>query len=161
MIHSWILDASPLILLHKIDFLKSMSKLSKNCLIPASVVNEIEEKNSMDDYISELSYKSKVRILKPSPINPSIAAWDLGAGESEVLSNALGRKNTGAILDDLQARRCANIFNIPIKGTLGVILWAKKEGIIDKVKPHFDNLLKEGIRIDPELMNTLLKSVGG
>ena len=158
MVRTWILDASPLILLHKIDFLKTISEFARTWLIPGIVVQEIEEKNSIDSYRRELSYKSQVEIIKMPCIIPSIAAWDLGPGECEVISNALERKNVGVILDDLEARKCARVYNLPLKGTLGLIVWAKKAGLIDKLKPHFDNLINAGIRIERNIINDLLKA---
>ena len=107
-----------------------------------------------------MTVKSHVDILNPPLIIPSIAAWDMGLGESEVLCHALEMGNAGVILDDLQARKCARLYNIPLKGSIGVILWAKKEGIIDKLKPHFDNLVTAGIRIDENLMKELLRTFG-
>lgn len=46
-------------------------------------------------------------------IAPDVAAWDLGKGESEVLSLAVKNPDCAAIIDDRAARRCAQ--------TLGVI----------------------------------------
>lgn len=158
MVQMWILDASPLILLHKIDFLKTISEFARTWLIPGVVVQEIEEKNSIDSYMRELSYKSQVEIIKKPCIIPSIAAWDLGPGECEVISNAVERKNAGVILDDLEARKCARVYNLPLKGTLGLIVWAKKQGLIEKLKPHFDSLINAGIRIERNIINDLLKA---
>lgn len=141
IVQTWILDASPLILLHKIDFLKTISEFARTWLIPGVVVHEIEEKNSIDSYMREISYKSQVEIIKKPCIIPSIASWDLGPGECEVISNAVERKNAGVILDDLEARKCARVYNLPLKGTLGLIVWAKKQGLIEKLKPHFDSLI--------------------
>lgn len=158
MVLKWILNASPLILLHKIDFLKTMSELARAWFIPEAVVQEIEKKGCIDDYVTQLSSKSHVEILKAPQIIPSIASWDMGFGESEVLSHALAIENTGVILDDLQARKCARIYNIALKGSLGVVVWAKREGIIDRLKPHFDNLIAAGIRIKEDLMSELLRA---
>jgi predicted nucleic acid-binding protein len=160
MIQKWILNASPLILLHKIDFLETMSKLSEIWLIPEAVAQEIGKKRPINDYVTQLSVKSHVDILKSPYIIPSIAAWDMGLGESEVLCHALEMGNAGVILDDLQARKCARLYNIPLKGSIGIIVWAKKEGIIDKLEPHFDNLVTVGIRIDENLMEELLRVFG-
>jgi len=153
----WMLDASPLILLEKIDFLNIMSRLADVWLIPNAVVQEIERKNPIQGYLTELSIYSHVEVLKPIPITPHIAAWDLGLGESEVLTHALERKNTGVIFDDAQARKCAKIFDLPMKGSLGIIIWAKKNKIIDNAKPYFNELMKMGLRIEPDIINTLIK----
>lgn len=90
MVQEWILNASPLILLHKIDFLETMSKLAKTWLIPEAVAQEIGEKRPIDDYVTQLSVKAHV----------------------------------------------------------------------DKLKPHFDNLVTAGIRIDENLMKELLRTFG-
>jgi predicted nucleic acid-binding protein len=158
MAQKWILNASPLILLHKIDFLQKMSPLSPTWLIPEMVIQEVEEKDSIDNYISPLSSNAHVEVLKTLPIEPSIASWDLGPGESEVLTHALDMKNAGVILDDLLARKCAMVHNLLLKGTIGVVVWAKSEGIIDRLKPYFNGLLAAGIRIEHDLINDLLNA---
>jgi len=65
----------------------------------------------------------------------------LGAGESEVLTWA--RQNPGyeAILDDRAARNCAITLQIPVRGTLGVALLAKREGLIHKFGLFFNSSL--------------------
>ncbi len=62
-----------------------------------------------------------------------IAALDLGAGESEVLSLALGLSGYHAVLDDAAGRRSAEALGIPFIGTGGLLLLAKKEGLIPSV----------------------------
>jgi len=64
------------------------------------------------------------------------------------------------ILDDLQARKCAQILNIPVTGSLGLVVRAKKEGLLSAVKPAFDDLIASGLYIDPKLVFTILSSVG-
>ena len=48
---------------------------------------------------------------------------------------------------------------IPLKGSLGIIVWAKKEKVIDNVKPYFDELIKAGLRIEPRLINDLINLI--
>ena len=50
------------------------------------------------DLLKIVSSLAKVWII------PEIAAWDLGRGESEVLTLALEKAGIGVVLDDLQAR---------------------------------------------------------
>ena len=65
------------------------------------------------------------------PALPEILAWDLGKGETAVLSYALTNPGWTAIIDDRAARKCAMSFSIPIKGTLAVVILAKKHGLVD------------------------------
>jgi predicted nucleic acid-binding protein len=64
------------------------------------------------------------------------------------------------VLDDRAARNCAAALHIPVRGTLGIILLAKREGLIPHAKPVFDELLQAGLRIDPLTLAAALKLVG-
>ena len=55
------------------------------------------------------------------PLDPTIAAWDLGAGETAVLNWAFQQREFEAILDDRAARKGALVQRIPCRGTIGVI----------------------------------------
>jgi len=69
-----------------------------------------------------------------------IRNWDLEEGESAVLAWAYGHPGTEAIVDDLAARRCATTLDIPIRGTLGLVLTAKQKGIIPAARPILEKL---------------------
>ncbi|HYW83217.1 MAG TPA: DUF3368 domain-containing protein, partial [Spirochaetia bacterium] len=56
--------------------------------------------------------------------------WGLGPGETAVLGVALERAHCTAVLDDASARACARAFDIPLIGTLGVVLRARQRGVI-------------------------------
>ena len=75
-----------------------------------------------------------ITVVEPPPIPELIQAWDLGKGESSVLAWAYSHSGTEAILDDLLARRCAATLDIPIRGTLGLVLTAKKHGRIAQAR---------------------------
>ena len=61
------------------------------------------------------------------------------------------------ILDDRAARDCATTLGLPVRGTLGVVLLAKREGLIPRVRPVFQQLLDAGLRIAPDVLNMALK----
>jgi predicted nucleic acid-binding protein len=63
-------------------------------------------------------------------IPPGIQAWGLGEGESSVLAWATAHQGVEAIIDDLAARRCAAALGVPVRGTLGLVLVAKRRGNI-------------------------------
>ena len=50
--------------------------------------------------------------------------------------------------------------HIPVRGTLGVILLAKREGLIAQARPLFDLLIKAGLRITPQVLHAALHLVG-
>jgi predicted nucleic acid-binding protein len=77
-----------------------------------------------------------------------------------VLSWALAYSDYEAIVDDLAARKCAKTLSIPIRGTLGVVLLAKKIGLIPKVDPVLDAISAAGLRIDPNLLEAIRTMAG-
>jgi len=160
MNESWVLDASPIILLGKADLLKTVSPLAKLWIIPEGVIREVEAKRPIDSYLSEISYGSEVAKENVTKINPSIAAWDLGRGESEVLTLALERSGTGVVLDDLQARKCAALFDISFIGSLGLILLAKRKGLLNLAKPEIERLKAVGLYIDSIMLARILTRIG-
>jgi predicted nucleic acid-binding protein len=78
-------------------------------------------------------------------------------GETEVISWAYFNSGYEAILDDRAARNCAASVGVPVRGTIGIILLAKKEGVLFQVKPLLSRLMASGFRIAPELLREAYK----
>jgi predicted nucleic acid-binding protein len=88
-----------------------------------------------------------------------IRAWDLGDGEASVLAWGYANAGTVVIVDDLAARRCAATLGIPVRGTLGLILTAKKKGVIPQARPVLENLRQSGMYLSDRILNQALKLV--
>jgi len=158
----WVIDASPLILLQKINRLNLLSELSEELVIPKAVSNELlsyEEDRAV--WSTFFRSSTKIRDLKDHvQICPDITGWGLGKGESEVISYAIANAGYEAVLDDLEARKCAVTFNIPLRGTVGIILLAKKINIIPTASPLIDSLKSAGLRFNEDWISSALKIVG-
>ena len=46
------------------------------------------------------------------------------------------------------------------KGTIGILLDAKRSGLIDTIKPLLDVLLESGVRLGASLVNEALQEAG-
>lgn len=88
-----------------------------------------------------------------------VAEWGLGHGESAVLALALELGAT-AVVDDRAARRCAGVLGVPVIGTFGVILRAKRRGLLSDAAPSIRSVLAAGLFYDDALMGAVLASVG-
>jgi predicted nucleic acid-binding protein len=152
-----VLNASPTILLAKIGFLEILFKLCPYIVIPQGVYEEILAGTPDDPARRWLSRQGKQWVQAAKPIVPAIAAWDLGIGETQVLSWCYGTPEHEAILDDGQARKCGKTLGIPVRGTLGIVMLAKRENLIDSLEPWFAQLLEYGFRIDPKTLDTALQ----
>lgn len=160
MNNSFILNASPVILLGKAGLLKTISPLAESWIVPEGVVDEIEVKRPIDPYLSDLTKSSKVSRESVKQIHPLVATWDLGQGESEVLTLAMQKAGLRVVLDDLQARKCAALFQIPLLGSLGLLILAKRTGYIHAARPEIEKLVKAGLHIDFAMLDRIYKKIG-
>lgn len=85
---------------------------------------------------------------------------DLGPGESQVLSLALEIPGAVVIVYDYLARRTAEVLHIPLTGTLGVLLAAKRAGLISAIAPMLDRLQALRFRVSPATQGAVLKLAG-
>jgi len=158
----WVIDTSPLILLHKIKCLNLLPELCEELVVPKAVADELlsyEEDRS--EWNAFLTSSAKTRTLQNSiQISPDIAGWGLGKGESEVIAYAIAAAGYEAVLDDLEARKCATILNLPLRGTVGIILLAKKKNIIPAAKPLIEALKSAGLRFNNDWIRKTLNLVG-
>jgi len=65
-----------------------------------------------------------------------------------------------AIIDDLAGRKCADYLNIPVRGTLGIVLVSKKRGVIPKARPVMESLIRSGLYLSRPVLDEALKRVG-
>lgn len=160
MKNSWVVNASPLILLAKVGRVHFLLDLTETLVIPASVATEIEAGSASDPAVLWLRSEGASWVQTDLPVEPAIAAWDLGNGETAVLNWASQRPGFEAILDDRAARKCALMQRLPYRGTLGVILAAKKQGLIPAAKPICDQVVQAGLLIDQTVLQGALSLVG-
>ena len=156
----WVVNASPLILLANVDRLPLLEALCTDIIIPAAVAQEIRAGPKRDAAQHWLEGQAQVYVRRPEGVDPVVAAWDLGAGESAVLTWARQHPEYEAILDDRAARDCATTLGLLVRGTLGVVLLARREGLIPRVEPVFQQLLGAGLRIAPDVLDMALKLAG-
>ncbi len=157
---SWVVDASPLILLGKINRIELLSELARELVVPSPVAEEITTGPAEDPARTWLLDSGTMYIEQVTSIAPEVAAWDPGKGEGAVLSWAYQRPGWRVIIDDAAARHCARALGIPTIGTIGVIVIAKRLNRIPTAKPLFADLRSSGMRISSEIIDQALRQVG-
>ena len=67
---------------------------------------------------------------------------------------------TDAIIDDLAGRKCGLSLNLHVRGTLGLVLLAKKKGMIPECRPVMEDLMRGGMYLSRRVLDEALKRVG-
>ncbi len=160
MAEGWVCNASPIICLAKIGCPHLLVDLNPRLIIPHGVAQEVEA-GPPDDLGLLWIHGPGAAFVWPSPIPiHSIAAWDLGQGETEVLETAAAEPGLTVVIDDLAARNCAAAHKIPVIGTLGVLILAKRALRIQSVGPLLEALRAAGLRADDALAARVLRLAG-
>lgn len=91
------------------------------------------------------------------PVELDPRFYTLDAGESNTISMAI---QTGAdiiIIDERQGRNLAEFYGAKVVGTLGVLLKAKKDGLIESFSDEVELLKRAGFWYDEKLVERLAK----
>lgn len=155
-----VVNASPLILLFKSGLADLLPRLFTEVVVPGAVWEEIMAGGELDTAASQMPSASWVRRVGAPTVASEVTVWNLGDGESEVLSFALARPEYVAMIDDRAARSCARTLGIQTLGTGGALVLAKRRSLIPSVSVELQKLRGAGLWLSEELV-TLLKEQAG
>ncbi len=154
-----VVNASPLITLFRSGQDHLLPRLFDRIVVPEAVWTEVVVTDLADAASRELGRRGwPIR----EPVNPSprVDAWNLGAGETAVLSHTLAHPLERTLVDDAAARRCAKTLGIPVLGTGGVLVLAKRRGLIVSITDSLEKLRAAGLWLSDELCALLRAQAG-
>ena len=152
-------NTSPLLFLSRAGLLELLQVAGPRLVVPSAVFNKITAGRPGDPTARAIAEADWLAIVETPPAPEPIQAWDLGRGESSVLTWGYAHPGTEIIVDDLAARRCAAALGIPVRGTLGLVLVAKKRAIIPRARPIIDRLRQSGMYLSDRLVEESLRHV--
>lgn len=153
-------NASPLIFLTRGGHLDLLHCFSARVVVPQPVAEEVRAKGP-EDPTARLLDSTPWLTVAPAPAVPDlILQWGLGPGESSVLALAFSLPGHEAIIDDLAARRCAALLGVPVRGTLGIVLAAKRRGLLAEARPVMEDLIRGGMYLSRRVLERALRRVG-
>lgn len=158
---SVICNTSPLILLAKIHRLDLLTQLYEELIIPEFVLDEITAKPGIE--VEQIQARvqgrefqlrrARKRILETLP-------GDLGLGEQEAIALALETTADLVILDDQHGRRVARQRGLSITGTVGVLVQARRQGLIPSLRQELDHLIEAEMWIHEIFYHRILQEFG-
>jgi predicted nucleic acid-binding protein len=155
-----IADSSPLIVLLKSDLENILPGLFDEIIVSEAVWQEILAGGINDAATSKLPLLFWIRRTSAKESHQEIENYNLGRGETEALSLALEIPDSGVILDDFAARKCARDLRIPFTGTGGLLISAKRKGLISSVSEALEKVQNEGLWLSDSIVK-MLKEKGG
>ena len=153
-------NATPLIAFARIGQLGLLQEIVKSIVIPKAVALEIstydQDKTGLIDLlreqwisVREIASQQQVSLLLPT----------LDRGESEVIVLALEQKASLVLIDELAARQVCKSLNIPITGSIGILIKAQQLGKIAAVKPYIETMQQQGIYYSQKFIDLVLQTL--
>lgn len=153
-------DASPLIAFGCIGSISVLTKTLGSVIVPETVANECL-KDIARPGAQEIQKAIQMKLLElhpnikiPKEIHSLLTVLD--EGEAAAIGLAL-HLQSGLLIDEKLGRGTARKLNLPIIGTAGVLLLAKKKKNISAVKPLIERLKKSGYYLSKALVAEVLK----
>lgn len=153
-------NTSPLQYLHQLGLISVLQTLAGRLIVPPAVVEELSAGIARGLDLPRLTDFAWVEVRVPGSVAAVPLVSDLGPGETQVLALALESSEPLALFDDALARRVAASLGIAVEGTLGLLLDAKKAGLLPSVRPLLDRLESLGFRLDPGTRDAVLRLSG-
>jgi len=149
-------DSSPIIALAICDQLELLDKLFNDILIPQEVYNETtKEGKEPTPIIREWAKGKVIEVINRQSVNKFNEILD--KGESEAIALYLEKSADYLLIDEKKGRKIAIENEIKIIGSIGVLIMAKREGLIQSIKPSLDLIRNSHTRISDFLYEQALK----
>jgi predicted nucleic acid-binding protein len=159
MAEASVVNASPLIFLARGGHLDLLRSFGGEVLIPGVVAEEIRRRGPTDLTARALESRDWLVELPELPLPPAVLSWALGPGESAVIAEALRRRDARVVIDDLAGRKCAAAFGLRVAGTLGIVLRARRLGLIPAARPVLEDLVAGGMYLSRSVLDRSLAAV--
>ncbi len=153
-----IADASALIALASCNSLTLLEALYKEVLVPDAVFLEVTVAGKPQSDRLRAYLQGKVRSVDLSRFVYLGVSADLGETEAMLLY-----KNVAAdclLIDDQRGRKIASLNQIKTIGSLGLLLQAKRAGLIARVTPPLEQIAAGPIFMSERLISTVKELAG-
>ncbi len=144
-----IADTSCLIALERIGRLALLHAVFPEVAAPAAVAEEFGRALPWLR-VRDVADRRLVRSLRTQ----------LDKGEAEVLALALEHEGCVVLMDEKKGRRVARRLGVDVIGTVGLLLRAKRSGVVPAVRPFMDALATADFRISEALYREALRRAG-
>ena len=158
-------DTGPLIALGRAECLKLLHDLYQDILIPPAVHDELRLGSGRPGAMQsvEAFEQGWLQVREPSAgsaqaLSELMLVLDPGEAEAILLAEEVNCRFL--LIDERKGRAIASRRGVPVVGIAGVLLAAKKRGLIDAVVPILKNLEQAGYRMSAGLTKEIARLAG-
>lgn len=149
-------NTTPIISLLKIGKLEILKDLYEEIYIPQEVYSEIEAGKNKKYYLNLLEVEW-IRIEQIQDKKSVAYFLDLDKGEAEAIILATESEADLILLDEALGRYHAKHAGLKVTGTIGILIKAKKQGLISELKPLLFELREKGVWLSESLIERILE----
>jgi len=154
-------DSTILIGLAKIGKLDLLKEVFHKIYVPEEVFREVTERGLNKpgaQFIRKTVWIKAKPVEDRTQVNLLMASLD--KGEAEVLALSKEMKAELILLDEEKARKSAVIAGFNVMGLLGMLVLAKKLGLLDEIKSLIEELRRKKFRISDGIIVQALMQAG-
>ena len=150
-------DTTPLIAFIKKDELTLLRQIFNIIIIPQAVFDELtanpHENKKQSTLILHAVAQKWIKIQKLKSIHQPLL--HLGKGEIEAINLCFETKSPLLLIDEKKGRTAAKINKIPVLGTIGILLAAKKKKLKKRTElmSNLDQLLEKDFYLSSEIIS--------
>jgi len=138
-----------------------LAALYRIVTIPHEVFAEIDAGGPDNpEAAAVLAATDVIRLLEPANSISVALLHELDLGEASVIHAALAHHIPTVAIDEKAGRRIARLNSLKVTGSLGILIRAKKQGLIDNLADCIARMRDKGIWISPSLIQQALIEVG-
>lgn len=154
-------NTTPLSELSKIDRLDVLQSLFATILIPPTVYAELTTGNHPATIaIPAATWIEPRTVQQVERIEQLLQTPGLDRGECAAIALAEELRADRLLIDERAGRKLAQTLGLPIIGTIGILLLAKKSGLVSAIAPLLDDLIDHGTWISPAFYQQVLQMAG-
>jgi predicted nucleic acid-binding protein len=151
-------DTSPLLLFARADRLGLLPALYQRLVVPGAVLQEVnvqadEPARQIQVHVQQDVFQRK----EAQGRSLNAVGENMGRGERAAIALARELDAELVVLDDEQGRTEARRHGLSITGSIGILIEAKERDVIASMRRELDRLVEEGLWIDEQLYDRVLR----
>ena len=155
-------DTGPLIYLSEVGLLHLLRDLYGGVLVPREVYDEVVVHGHGETGAADVALASWIQVsVRPSTSSLRLGLLtELDAGEAAAIALAMEEGADLILIDERKGRKIARLLGLAVRGTLGVLVEAKRREQVGLVRPILAQLSAAGFRVSDAVKDEILRSAG-